>query len=107
MTDDENNNRIFKNEERACSVDSAIEQFQREKYNAPNAKKDLEEDLGDLICNILHNAQMNGLDPLKIASFGIGAFTAENRSPDGEPAISNDNVEIKVKGHDGFTQHCV
>ncbi|MEN5278095.1 hypothetical protein ABE527_14220 [Brucella sp. TWI432] len=83
------------NAERAASTIPALEAFCAEKGEIFRYDSDISDDIADLICNVLHLAQARGNDPISIAAQGVGMFTAEDRTPDGEPD-ANDTATITV-----------
>lgn len=60
----------------------------------------LDEAVGDLIGDLLHLCEENGLDPLQIARHGISHYVAETFDDDGMGHRVNVDLTIQTKRYD-------
>lgn len=59
--------------------------------------KGLKEAIGDLIGNLCHLAQQNGLDPVKLMRTGLSHYAVERVEPDGMFAEARVCIGLEVK----------
>jgi hypothetical protein len=70
-------NIVCTNQERADKAKAAVKA-----YVALGGSGEIDADLRDLICDLLHLARFHGLDPRAEVEGAIGMWSAEDRNPD-------------------------
>lgn len=88
----------MENETRAAWAYAALRQFADE--SGAIERIDDDEDCGDaiadLICDLAHYALQRGLNPVNLIERGAGMWSAEQRTPNGDPR-ANDIATLTIE----------